>query len=131
MSDDTTQQGQASGVFVPPSVRQNYGELIALIEHSESMNDEERQYWIDLLPIMTPEQVKQLELILKNERDQLAAIDQKFAQNITSSSEPKRALEEIQQERQQKNVERLTREQKDEQQESSAEEEILKKVQEL
>lgn len=43
------------------------------------MNKEERQYWINILPAMTPEQRKNLEEILQSERAQLAAIDAKYA----------------------------------------------------
>jgi len=46
------------------------------------MNDEERQYWVNILPIMTPEQVQNLKDILDNERKQLSAIDQKYAKEI-------------------------------------------------
>ena len=48
------------------------------------MNDEERQYWINILPIMTPEQVANLKQILNNEKSQLAAIDQKYSKEISA-----------------------------------------------
>lgn len=70
---------------VPPKLRAQFPVLIDLILHSESMNAQERQYWIDILPIMTPEQVAQLQGILQNEHDQLAAIDAKYAGQIATS----------------------------------------------
>lgn len=86
-SDDTvaTAQGDSSNpaiVVIPPEVRQQFPDIIELIERSESMNNGERQYWVDILPVMTPEQVQQLRDILVNERDQLAAIDRKYAKEI-------------------------------------------------
>ena len=59
------------------------------------MNDEERQYWINILPIMTPDQVKNLFDILDNERKQLAAIDAKYQTEIqkVSQSEVNRQTE--------------------------------------
>jgi len=67
---------------VPPEVAQQFPDIIEFIRTSESMNDEERQYWVDILPVMTPEQREQLRNILKNEREQLAAIDAKYAKEI-------------------------------------------------
>lgn len=66
-------------VIVPPGTQEAHGALVALILGSESMNPEERQYWINILPVMTPDQRKNLEDILMNEKRQLAAIDAKYA----------------------------------------------------
>jgi len=71
---------------IPDSVRTQFAEMIALIMASESMNDEERQYWFDILPVMNAEQVENLRTILINERDQLAAIDAKYAQQQDTPS---------------------------------------------
>lgn len=57
-------------------------ELLKLIQESESMNDAERQYWMNILPIMTPEQIENLREILLNEKRQLAAIDTQYASEI-------------------------------------------------
>ncbi len=78
MSDDPMQPV----LKVPPEVAQQFPDIIEFIRTSESMNDEERQYWVDILPVMTPEQREQLRNILKNEREQLAAIDAKYAKEI-------------------------------------------------
>ena len=45
---------------IPPDTQAKFGKFVDLIKGSESMNDEERQYWINILPIMTPEQIKNL-----------------------------------------------------------------------
>jgi hypothetical protein len=135
MSDDQTQQGSAqsgaTGVFVPPATRESHGELIDLILRSESMNDEERQYWVDILPVMTTEQIGQLRTILTNEREQLAAIDAKYAQDVAATPKAQRPLEEIGTERRERLTKRTVQEQESENTESQTEEEILKKVQDL
>lgn len=82
MSDDTSTATDSTVLIVPPEVQEAFPEIISLILVSESMNVTERQYWVDILPVMTPEQVAQLLKILTNERDQLAAIDAKYAQEI-------------------------------------------------
>jgi hypothetical protein len=69
---------------IPPETEQKFSDIVALIRSSESMNDEERQYWINILPIMTPEQVENLRKILTTERDQLSAIDRKYTKEISS-----------------------------------------------
>src|SRR3989338_6940309 len=79
---DPPQTTGSSSVTIPDDVRAKFSELIDLIIASESMNDEERQYWINILPIMTPEQIQDLRGILDNERKQLQAIDQKYAGDI-------------------------------------------------
>jgi len=61
--------------------------LIDLILKTESMKDEERKYWFQLLPIMSDEQVKKLEGILQNEKDQLAELDKKYEKEITKLNE--------------------------------------------
>ena len=56
--------------------------LVELILKTESMKDEERKYWFQLLPIMSDEQVKKLANILQNERDQLTELDKKYENEV-------------------------------------------------
>jgi hypothetical protein len=79
-------QTQTSSLVISPEVQEKFAPLLELIKGSESMNDEERQYWINILPIMTPEQLKNLEDILTNEKQQLAAIDAKYNKEVTAIS---------------------------------------------
>ncbi|MDD5623747.1 MAG: hypothetical protein PHI23_03490 [Candidatus Peribacteraceae bacterium] len=90
-------------VTVPEEVKKKFLEIIELILGSESMNDEERQYWVNILPVMTPEQVQNLKDILTNEREQLAAIDRKYANEIEKlgQDELTRKIEEERHRRQQ------------------------------
>ncbi|MSR67462.1 hypothetical protein EXS65_01370 [Candidatus Peribacteria bacterium] len=83
MSDQS--QPQTSGLVIPPEVQEKFGALILLIQGSESMNNEERQYWVNILPVMTPEQIKNLQEILANEKQQLAAIDAKYTKEAAKS----------------------------------------------
>ncbi len=110
MSDDNTQnQGQQGGgsstVFtdvaidkgksaeqyivevenkyiVPPLVREKFTDLIKLIYETESMNVEEREYWLQIMPIMTEDQILKFREILVNERDQLAALDTEYEKEM-------------------------------------------------
>lgn len=111
-TQDATAGNQSStqtGLLINPALRKKHPELIGLIERSESMNDGERQYWIDILPVMTPEQIGQLKEILTNERNQLAAIDAKYAKEIGDLG-VKRSVEEMGKERKDKIEERRSQE---------------------
>lgn len=83
MADDQ----KTSGVVIPDDVRAKFGEIVELILGSESMNDEERQYWINILPVMTPEQIQNLRDILENEKKQLKAIDEKYAKELDQAGQ--------------------------------------------
>jgi len=87
MPDDTNPPA-SSGLTIPADVAAKFPELLGLIQESESMNTEERQYWINILPVMTEEQVHNLHDILDNERKQLQAIDAKYAKEIEQIGEP-------------------------------------------
>ena len=78
----TPPSGKPAGLVISDEIRKKYPDLIELIIGSESMNDEERQYWINILPIMTPEQIQNLREILQNEKRQLQAIDEKYSKEI-------------------------------------------------
>lgn len=133
MADATTPPAQSAatgasaGLTVPPEVEKKYPDLIRLIRSSESMNDEERQYWINILPIMTAEQVKNLNDILDNERKQLAAIDAKYQTEVSKigNAELVRKTEE---ERKKRRAERSYTEATHREQEDKAAEDLLKKM---
>lgn len=67
---------------IPETVKKQYPDLIPLILETESMNDDERQYWFQILPIMTDEQVTKLREILTNEKKQLKELDKEYEQEI-------------------------------------------------
>lgn len=118
----------ASSLKVPDSVRQQFPDLVELVAASESMNDEERQYWFDILPVMTPEQVQNLRDILTNERNQLAAIDAKYAASDTSSPQDIGAMVEKRKATRQQLQSQETEARSAEENESA---ELLRKMQEL
>ncbi len=120
-------QGTSAAFVVPPETEQKFSEIVSLIRASESMNDEERQYWINILPIMTPEQVDNLRKILTTERDQLSAIDRKYSKEISSlgQEEVLRRAEEL---RRSKRKERTEQEQASEEAEDTTAEDLLRKI---
>jgi hypothetical protein len=129
MSDDTTTTGQAAGagmVIIPPDVKAAFPDIVDLVMHSESMNNEERQYWFDILPVMTPEQVQQLRDILMNEKNQLAAIDAKYADGLKQSGVE--SIQQTDEERRKKHEQLASQESVARDQETVLAEDILKQM---
>lgn len=119
--------GVAPGVVIPAETQAQFPDIIGLIQQSESMNDEERQYWVNILPIMTPEQQGNLKDILANEREQLAAIDQKYASEIDKVGQ-QQMIQQTDEERRRRAAERAQAEQADAAQNGSADD-LLKQIQ--
>ncbi len=76
-----------STLTIPADTAGKFPELIQMIQQSRSMNDEERQYWVDALSIMSEDQVKNLYSILDNERNQLKAAEEAY-RNSTQGKKP-------------------------------------------
>jgi hypothetical protein len=64
-----------------------YKELIDMILVTESMDDDERQYWFDIMPSMTEEQIDRLYNILDTERKKLAELELKYQEEIKQLNE--------------------------------------------
>ena len=120
------QQGQ-TGLQIPADVQKKFGDLLELIKHSESMNDEERQYWINILPIMTPEQIQNLRDILENERKQLAAIDSKYQTEIEKLGQAE-VVRQTEEERRTRRLQRSSTEATHKEQEDKAADDLLKQI---
>ena len=56
---------------IPEDVSAKFPEIIEMIKRSKSMNNEEGQYWVDVLPIMSEDQIQNLRNILLNEKNKL------------------------------------------------------------
>ncbi len=68
-------------------IQLKYPELINLIIASESIDNNEKQYWFDILPSMTDEQVDRLFSILITERRQLEDLNMKYQEEIKTLNE--------------------------------------------
>lgn len=107
MADDASSTGTGPiPIVVSDDVRATFGPLVDLIVGSESMNDDERKYWIEILPVMSPEQIAKLQDILTREKEQLAAIDAKYSGVPGTPTEPTKSVEQTGVERKQRSEER-------------------------
>ena len=68
-------------------MQSKYSELIKLILNTESMDDDERQYWFDIMPSMTNAQNDRLFIILETERKKLESLEKKFQKVLKSLNE--------------------------------------------
>jgi len=68
-------------------IQAKFPDLIKLILETESMDDDERQYWFDIMPSMTDEQIDRLFDILETERKKLEELEVKYQKEIKSLNE--------------------------------------------
>ncbi len=126
MADNQT---TSAGVVIPDDAKQKYPKLVEFILQSESMNTEERNYWLQVLPVMTPEQVKELEDILTNEKKKLAAIDEKYS--VKKAEEPAIDIEEIEKKRKKAREARRTKEEQNKVTDEKTAEALLEQLESL
>ncbi|MCP4523697.1 MAG: hypothetical protein GY828_05800 [Candidatus Gracilibacteria bacterium] len=72
---------------VSDEIQAQYSELITLILATDSMDDSERQYWFDIMPSMTDEQIDRLFNILETEKKKLQELEVKYQTEIKQLNE--------------------------------------------
>lgn len=118
---------QPETFIIPKLVQEKYSDLINLIKNTESMDDEEKQYWFQILPIMTVEQVGKLKTILNSEKEQLQSLDREYEEELQKLNE-KHLIEWKEFESKEKNQAIKTAETKSVKEEQKTEEELLAKL---
>ena len=68
-------------------IQAQYTELVDLVLGSESIDNNEKQYWFDIMPSMTHEQIDRLFNILMTERHQLEELNLKYQEEIKTLNE--------------------------------------------
>lgn len=72
---------------VADEIQAEYPELIKLVLNTKSMDDQERQYWFDILPSMSNEQIDRLYDILDTEKKKLEQLEASYQKEIKSLNE--------------------------------------------
>ena len=117
--------------IVPGLIREKFPDLIKLIFETESMNNEEREYWLQIMPIMTEDQIVKFREILVNEKEQLSKLDQEY-QNEMSRMPQNMPAKEINEEELKGKITAIKQaEIEHNKSETANEEEILKKLNDL
>ncbi len=73
--------------YISEEIQAQYPELLKLIFATESMDDEERQYWFDIMPSMNDNQIDRLFNILETERRKLEELEMKYQEEIKTLNE--------------------------------------------
>jgi hypothetical protein len=68
-------------------IQAKFPELVDLVLWSESIDNNEKQYWFDILPSMTDDQIDRLFNILLTERRQLEELNIKYQEEIKTLNE--------------------------------------------
>ncbi len=87
VEEAATGQAVPEKFAIPKIVREKYPDLIELIKVTESMDDQERQYWFQIMPVMTPEQIEKFRGILITEKQQLAELDKEYEDELNRLNE--------------------------------------------
>jgi len=116
--------------IVPQLVRDKFSDLVKLIYETESMNEEEREYWLKIMPIMTEEQIVKFRNILVNEKEQLAKLDKEYENEINKID--KKHLAEFDEAKMKEKLKNIKEEEaKHNASETAEEEAVLNKLQNL
>ncbi|MFA7685749.1 MAG: hypothetical protein WCX95_03030 [Candidatus Gracilibacteria bacterium] len=75
--------------IIPNLIREKFPDLVKLIYETESMNAEEREYWMQIMPIMTEDQITKFREILVNEKTELAKLDQDYQSEMAKLNKNK------------------------------------------
>lgn len=120
----------AKKYIIPSLVREKFPDLVKLIYETESMNSEEREYWLQILPIMTETQIVKFREILVNEKEQLSKLDTEYQRQIAGINKaPVAPLDEAAVKEKHKQL--LEAEMANEKSEAEKEDELLAKLQDL
>lgn len=68
--------------FIIPTTMNNV--VKELILNTDSMNDEERQYWFDIWDNMNENQQNRIQQILQTERDKLDALEKRYQEELSN-----------------------------------------------
>jgi hypothetical protein len=73
--------------IISDEILAKYDELVKMVLATESMDNDERQYWFDIMPSMTDIQVDRLYNILDTERKKLQELEVKYQEEIKDLNE--------------------------------------------
>lgn len=115
---------------IPDKMKNQYPELLKLVLETESMTDDERQYWFQIMPVMSEQQLKKFQGILETEKRQLAKLDQEYETQLKKLND-RHVIEWKEFESREKRREIEQAEKQAEKEEKKAEEDLLEQLEDL
>lgn len=79
--NELTKYYDNSELIIPDITQKKFPKLVQGLINSKSMNNKERNYWFQVLPKMTNEQVNELQDIIDTEKRKLDEIERKYSSN--------------------------------------------------
>ena len=113
----------------PKIVYEKFPELPELVLETESMKEEERHYWFQMLSVMKEDQIVKFRDILLNEKRQLAHLDEEYKKEVEQLNDKNKNEWNAFEAQKKWQVIRHS-EKKSEEVEKAAEEDLLKKLNE-
>lgn len=78
----TPEQAQELRQMLIPETIEKYPDIIQMLFQTPSLVFDEKKYWLQLLPLMSPDHVERLRTILMTERQKLAEINAGYQQGV-------------------------------------------------
>ncbi len=125
-----TTKDDKTKLTIPDDVQKEFPQLVEMIKKSRSMDNDERQYWIDVLPIMSDDQLQNLKDILSNEQKQIHDAEQSYSKGVEGAIRKSELDFDAEAYKEKKRI-RLIAERKHEEEEKKREENILKELENL
>ena len=72
---------------VSDAIQSQYPELVKLVLGSQSLDNTQKQYWFDILPSMSDDQIDRLFDILDTEKRKLEELDAKYEEEVREINE--------------------------------------------
>jgi len=87
MNNKGDNKKKASDFNIPFGMEEKYPELIKLILNTQSIDDEEKQYWFSIIPAMNEEKILRLKKILTDEKKEIKKLDNKYETELKRINE--------------------------------------------
>ena len=76
-----------SGFQVSDKILGKYTKELPLLVNTETLDSQEKQYWLDLLPHMSDDHINRLFIILSHEKQKLAEVEKKYQEEVRLANE--------------------------------------------
>jgi len=105
-------------LIIPDETQAQFPDLVKMILESKSMNNQERNYWLQVLPVMTQEQVSELRDILETEIKKLNEIEKKYSDKTEDKKLTPEDIAKLDEEKRKKRQEQKQKEAEDREREN-------------
>ena len=132
--EDSSDAGGGSGddedLLIPDMAAEKYPDLVELLKKSSSLNTEEKNYWLQMIPTMSEEQLSELRSILVDEKVVTMEAQEEYDTEV-AKIEKEKEKEFLEMQKQQKKMLRIEAEKSSRQEETSRADALLRKLENM